>query len=89
MSNYETKKKISLVLALLILLSLVVLGTYNLATADNSKSPAAVRLNAPVVNSDSSVTFTLKAPQANDVQLNFQNQAGPFTCCRRIPNDER
>jgi enterochelin esterase family protein len=44
--------------------------------ASAPKIEAAAVLNAPSVV-DGYVTFTLKAPLANEVSLNFQNQTGP------------
>jgi enterochelin esterase-like enzyme len=38
---------------------------------------AATSSNAPTVNPDRTVTFTLNAPEANEVFLYFQNQVGP------------
>jgi enterochelin esterase-like enzyme len=71
-------KKIGVVLTLIVMLALVSIGPSGMATAKVlPKAQAATTLNSPVVNPDRSVTFSLTAPQATDVKLNFQNQTGP------------
>jgi enterochelin esterase-like enzyme len=71
-------KKIGVVLTLIVMLALLSIGPSGMATAKVlPKAQAATTLNSPVVNPDRSVTFSLTAPQATDVKLNFQNQTGP------------
>ena len=77
---FISKKKILVIFSLLIAITLVLvtLGPSGIATARVlPKAQAATTLNAPVVNSDRTVTFSLNAPQANEVVLYFQNQTGP------------
>jgi enterochelin esterase-like enzyme len=83
-----SKKRSSIVLSLVVCavvaLVAVAASPSGIATAAPSGRQAvappgrqAAAASAPVVNPDRSVTFTLKAPQATDVKLNFQNQTGP------------
>jgi enterochelin esterase-like enzyme len=75
---FISHKKIGVILSLILILALLSLGLSEMATATApTKGLAATTLNAPAVNSDRTVTFTLNAPQATDVKLNFQNQTGP------------
>ncbi len=72
-------------LTLIMILALVSIGPSGMATATApSKIQAATTLNSPTVNPDRTVTFTLNAPQANEVILYFQNQTGVFAR-RRTP----
>jgi enterochelin esterase-like enzyme len=71
-------KKIGVFLTLIVMLALVSTGPSGMATATPPiKIQAATTLNSASVNSDQTVTFTLNAPQANEVFLYFQNQTGP------------
>ncbi len=73
------KNKIGLTLSLIVcaMLALVALGPSGMAAATAPAMPMAISASAPTVNPDRTVTFSLKAPQATDVKLNFQNQVGP------------
>jgi enterochelin esterase-like enzyme len=74
---FISKKKIGVILSLILILALLSLGLSGMATATApTKGLAATVLNAPVVNPDRTVTFTLRAPQANEVILNWQNMVG-------------
>lgn len=75
-----SKKNIGILLSLLICmaLALVALGPPEKAAATEPyKVTAATSLNAPAVDPDGYVTFSLNAPAANEVFLYFQNQTGP------------
>jgi enterochelin esterase-like enzyme len=77
---FISKKKIGVLLSLVIciLLALVALGPSGMATATvQTKGLTTTTLNAPVVDPDGYVTFTLNAPQATEVFLNWQNMVGP------------
>jgi enterochelin esterase-like enzyme len=70
-------KKIGVILTLIMILALVSIGPSGMATATApSKVQAATTLNLPTVNPDGTVTFTLRAPGATYVYLNFQNMVG-------------
>jgi enterochelin esterase-like enzyme len=76
---FISKKKIFVILSLLIAVTLILvtMNPAGMATAKVlPKAQAATTLNAPVVNPDGTVTFTLRAPGANQVYLNFQNMVG-------------
>jgi enterochelin esterase-like enzyme len=74
----SNRKKISVIFALVILLALMTLGPSGVATAMvPTTGLAAATLNSPAVLPDGKVTFTLNAPQATNVMLNFQNMVGP------------
>jgi hypothetical protein len=46
-------------------------------TATPTTGPVPTTCAGPTVNSNDTITFCLTAPQATDVQLNFQNMVGP------------
>ncbi len=72
------RKKIGVIFALLLTLALMTLGPSGMATAMvPTTGLAATTLNSPAVLPDGQVTFTLNAPQATNVSLNFQNMVGP------------
>jgi enterochelin esterase-like enzyme len=76
----SNKKAIGVILALILcgILVLAALGPSSLATARVLPKPLpATTLNSPVISPDGMVTFSLNAPQANEVFLYFQNQTGP------------
>jgi enterochelin esterase-like enzyme len=75
---FISKKKILVILSLLIAVTLVfvTMSPSGMATATVPKEQAATMLNSPTV-ADGQVTFTLNAPQASNVMLNFQNMVGP------------
>jgi enterochelin esterase-like enzyme len=71
-------KRIVVILTLIVMLALVSIGPSGMVAATAPvKIQAATTLNSANVNSDQTVTFTLNAPQANEVFLYFQNQTGP------------
>lgn len=73
-----SKKGIGVILSLIVMLALVSLGPSGIATATvPAKGLAATTLNSPTVLPDGQVTFTLNAPQATSVLLNWQNIVGP------------
>ncbi len=69
-------KMVRLSLIVCAMLTLVALGPAGMATASTPASPMAAPASAPTVNSDGTVTFSLKAPGAKSVYLNFQNMLG-------------
>lgn len=80
-----SKTKIGVILSLIVILALAALSTSGIATATAPAKPMAISRNAPTVNSDQTVTFTLNAPKANEVILYFQNQTGPSPRADQIP----
>jgi enterochelin esterase-like enzyme len=77
MSNSNKKAFVAFSLLVAVMLVLVTINPSGMATATVLPKPqAAITLNAPVVNPDGTVTFTLNAPQANEVILNWQNMLG-------------
>ena len=74
----STKNKIGLTLSLIVcaVLAVVALSPSGLAAATAPAMPMAISASAPTVSSDGYVTFTLNAPQANEVILRFQHQRG-------------
>jgi enterochelin esterase-like enzyme len=88
MSTLKNKIGITLsliVCAVLAVVALVALSPSGLATATAPAGPMAMPANAPTVNPDRTVTFSLKAPQATDVKLNFQNQRGASPAADAYP----
>jgi enterochelin esterase-like enzyme len=87
MLNSTSKgKMIGVILALIIILASLSLGPSGMAIATApTKDLAATTLNAPVVNPDRTVTFTLRAPQANEVILNWQNMIGRSPAANPYP----
>jgi enterochelin esterase-like enzyme len=78
LNSISKGKRISVILWLIIMFALVSLGPSGMATATvPTKSQTATTLNSPTVLPDGQVTFTLNAPQATNVMLNFQNIVGP------------
>jgi enterochelin esterase-like enzyme len=77
MSTLKNKIGITLSLIICAMLALVALGPSGMATATVPAKPMAMPASAPTVNPDRSVTFSLNAPQATQVMLNFQNMIGP------------
>lgn len=77
MSASDNKAFATLSLLIAVVLILAALNPSGMAVARVlPKDPAATTLNAPTVNPDQTVTFTLNAPQANEVILNWQNMVG-------------
>ena len=76
----SSRKKIKIVLSLIVcaLFFPLALGPSGMVTATvNTRGLAATTLNSSTVLPDGSVTFSLTAPQANEVFLNWQNMVGP------------
>jgi enterochelin esterase-like enzyme len=73
-----SKKKIGITLSLIVcaVLAVVALSPSGMATATAPAMPMAISASAPIVNSDGTVTFSLRAPQAADVKLNWQHMRG-------------
>jgi enterochelin esterase-like enzyme len=73
-----SKNKIGITLSLIVcaMLALVALSPSGMAAATVPAKPMAISANAPTVNSDGTVTFSLRAPGATHVYLNFQNMVG-------------
>ncbi len=67
------------------MLLMVSLGPSGIATATAPASPMAAPASAPTVNPDRTVIFSLRAPQATDVQLNWQNMVGPSPAANPYP----
>ena len=53
-----------------------------------TRGPVPTSCNGPTVNSDGTVTFCLTAPQATNVQLNFQNMLGLSPAANAFPMTE-
>ncbi len=86
MSTSNKKTFVILSLLIVVTLVLVTMKPAGMATATVlPKAQAATTLNSPVVNPDRTVTFTLRAPQANEVILYFQNQRGLSPAADRYP----
>jgi len=75
---FTLKGKIGITLSLIVcaMLAVVALGPSVMAAATALAMPVAMPASAPTVNPDGTVTLSLKAPQANEVILNWQNQVG-------------
>lgn len=85
MSTSNKKAFVILSLLIAVILTLAALGPSGMATATVlPRSQAATTLNSASVNPDQTVTFTLNAPEANEVILYFQNQTGPSPRADRI-----
>ncbi len=86
----STKNKIGLTLSLIVcaMLALVALGPSGMATATAPAMPVAAPASAPTVNSDGTVTFSLRAPGATHVYLNFQNMVGRSPAYNSYPMTE-
>ena len=82
MSIKNKKIRIAFSLIACIIFTLAAIGPAGMAAAPRGE--AATTLNAPGVV-DGYVTFTLKAPQANEVSLYFQNQTGPSPKADQFP----
>ncbi len=72
------KNKIGITLSLIVcaVLAVVALGPSGMAAATAPAMPMAAPASAPTVNPDGTVTFSLRAPGATHVYLNFQNMLG-------------
>jgi enterochelin esterase-like enzyme len=85
MSTSNKKAFVMFSLLFVVMLALAALNPSGMATATVlPRSPAATTLNSASVNPDQTVTFTLNAPEANEVILYFQNQTGPSPRADRI-----
>jgi enterochelin esterase-like enzyme len=74
------KKKIGVLMSLIICIVLALVALSPSGIAADTVLPtgqAATSSNAPTVNPDGTVTFTLEGPDANEVILNWQNMVGP------------
>ena len=82
---FASNKKIRFVISLFacIMLTLVALGPSGMAATP--KGEAATTLSSATVLPDGYVTFTLKAPLAIEVALNWQNMVGPSPRADPIP----
>ncbi len=78
-------KMVRLSLIVCAMLLMVTLGPSGMATASAPASPMAAPASAPTVNPDRTVIFSLRAPQATDVQLNWQNMVGPSPAANPYP----
>jgi enterochelin esterase-like enzyme len=76
MSTLKTKIGITLSLIVCAVLALVALGPSGMATTSALAKPMAMPASAPIVNSDGTVTFSLRVPGATHVYLNLQNMVG-------------
>jgi len=72
-------------LALIVCNMLVLLTPGFSQTATAPSTPMPMRSTAPVVNSDGTVTFSLKAPGATHVYLNWQNMIGRSPAYNSFP----
>ena len=74
----STKNKIGITLSLIVcaVVAVVALSPSGLAAATAPAMPVAAPASAPTVNSDGTVTFSLRAPGATHVYLNLQNMVG-------------
>jgi len=70
---------------LLCALLALVLGPSGMATASAPARPMAMPASAPVVNSDGTITFSLKVPGATRVYLNLQNMVGASPAYNSYP----
>jgi hypothetical protein len=57
-------------------------------SATPTTGPVPTRCAGPTVNSNGTITFCLTAPQANGVQLNFQNMFGLSPAAEAFPMTE-
>jgi len=74
-----SRKKISIGLSLIAcaaVVALLALGPAGMATASAPASPMAMPASAPIVNSNGTITFSLKVLGATRVYLNLQNMVG-------------
>jgi len=80
------KNRTRLMVALLLcaMLALVV-SPSDMATASAPARPMAMPASAPVVNPNGTITFSLKAPGATNVYLNFQNMVGASPAYNSYP----
>ncbi len=84
MSTLKNKIGIALTLIVCAMLALVALSPSGMAAATAPAMPMAISASAPTVLSDGQVTFSLNAPQATQVMLNFQNTVGPSPAANPI-----
>jgi len=75
---YISKKKIGIALSLLLcaVVTLLAVSPAGMVTAAPAARPMAMPASAPVVNSDGTITFSLRVPGASHVYLNFENMPG-------------
>jgi enterochelin esterase-like enzyme len=65
---------------------LLLLGGFGTTSAQSAGTPrASIAVRSASVLPDRRVTFSLSAPQANQVMLNFQNNVGPSPAADAIP----
>jgi len=72
---FKNRTRLTVALLLCAMLALV-LGPSGMATASAPARPMAMPASAPIVNPNGTITFSLKAPGATHVYLNFQNMIG-------------
>jgi len=72
------------------LAGLLLLGGFGTAAARSAATPRAsmAAVRSATVLPDARVTFSLSAPQAGQVMLNFQNKVGPSPAADAIPMTE-
>jgi len=85
MSTLKNKIGITLTLIVCAMLALMALGPSGMAAATAPAKPMAISANAPTVNPDRTVTFSLRAPQATQVTLNWQNMVGRSPAANPYP----
>jgi enterochelin esterase-like enzyme len=79
MSTLKSKIGITLSLIVCAVLAVVALSPSGMAAATAPARPMAMPASAPIVNTDGTVTFSLRAPGATHVYLNLQNMVGAST----------
>jgi hypothetical protein len=79
MSTLKNKIGIALSLIVCVVLAVVALSPLGMAAATAPAMPMAIAASAPSVNSDGTVTFSLRALGATHVYLNLQNMVGAST----------
>jgi len=84
MSTLKNKIGITLSLIVCAVVAVVAVSPSGMATATVPAKPMAMPASAPTVLSDGQVTFSLNAPQATQVMLNFQNSIGPSPAANPI-----
>ena len=85
MSNSNKKAFVTLSLLIAVMLVLATMNPSGMATAGVLPRSPAATTNSVSVNPDQTVTFTLEAPEANEVILYFQHQTGPSPRADPIP----
>ena len=83
----STKNKFGITLSLIVcaVLAVVALGPSGMATATPPAMPVAAPASAPTVNPNGTVTFSLRAPGASHVYLNFENMPGRSNAYNSYP----